>query len=275
MNARTLERFFSQEWHILPDAAQSLLLAVTSNESRSGSSEPRTARPTHDADGNEFAQMEILDSGLAIIPIHGPLVAGATASEKEWFGVVSYDDIAEDIDNATNQGVDKILLDIHSPGGGVTGLAEMAAKIDDLSGVIDVYSFNRGCCASAAEYLSAGATARFGVASSINGSIGTILQTLDISKMLETIGVKVHTFASGKYKATGNPYSAMTEDQSAFLKDWVKTWADDFKAHMTNHRPQMKEDHMQGQIFTAAQAWDIGLLDEIVKSRAEVIQAIS
>lgn len=273
MNPRTLDRFFSQEWHILPDAAQTLLLSVMQLDEKSDG-EPMDARPTHDVNGDAMPQLQVLDSGLAIVPIHGPLMDNATGSDKFFMGVTSYQDIADDIDTALNQGVENFLLDIMCPGGTVRGLAECASVISELADSMNVASFNRGTSASAAEYLSAAALPRYGMVSSVNGSIGSILQTIDVSKMLEKFGVTVNTFASGKYKAMGNPYMAMTDDQKDFLKGWVKNSANDFKDHMRIHRG-LKDDHMEGQIFTAAQALNIGLLDEIVKSRAEVIQAIS
>ena len=230
-------------------------------------------RPTIDVWGDEISQMVLTDSGLAIVPVHGPLLNGATGSDKR-FGFISHQDVADDLDTAVAHGAEQILLDINSPGGTVAGTPELAAKIDGLAGAVDIFSFNRGLSASAAEYLSAGVTARFATASAVNGSIGTILQTMDVSKMLENFGVKVHTFASGKYKGMGNPYREMTDDERAFLKQWVSDLGAEFADHMKAHRPGMQAEHFQGQTFSTKEAISIGLIDAVVRSRDEVLQAI-
>lgn len=282
MNLRTLDRFFPADgWHILPAAFENLLLTVLQGGPQEYDDEGglapshRDRRPKVDYNGDEIQQMTVTEHGLAIVPIHGPLMKGATGSDKYYFGVISHEDVEADLDEAVAQGATDILLDINSPGGTVAGTPELAAKIDELAGsAVNLYSFNRGLSASAAEYLSAGASHRFAVESSINGSIGTILQTLDLSKMLENFGVKVHTFASGKYKGTGNPYTAMTDDQKDYLKSMVKQLGAGFAAHMQSHRPSMQSEHFQGQTFTAKEALAIGLTDETVRTRAEVLAAI-
>jgi signal peptide peptidase SppA len=286
-NTAALQRFFTHDWHIYPAALDPLLLALCSVEpvasfSSSSSSPsahsagptPVAKRPTHDAYGDEIPRMEITSSGLAIVPVHGPLLKGATGSDKKFYGVTSHEDVADDLNDAMAHGATRILLDMNSPGGTVSGTPELAALIDEIAGAVDLFSFNGSLSASAAEYLSAGAVARFGVSSSINGSIGTILQTVDFSKLLDNLGIKVNLFTSGKYKGTGNPYVAMTDDQRDYLKSMVKTLGAEFADHMTAHRPAMKPDHMQGQVFTGKQALEIGLLDQLVQSRAEAIRLI-
>jgi signal peptide peptidase SppA len=293
LNPAALQRFFSQDWHIYPAALDPLLLVllsccvrpvaaspVAASASPSAHSadatreEPIARRPSHDAYGDEIPKMEITSSGLAIVPVHGPLLKGATGSDKKYYGVISHEDVADDLNQALAEGATKILLDINSPGGTVAGTPELAALIDEISGAVDLFSFNGQLSASAAEYLSAGAVARFGVSSSINGSIGTILQSVDFSRMLDSLGITVNLFTSGKFKGTGNPYVAMTDEQKDYLKSMVKTLGAEFAQHMTAHRPAMKPDQMQGQVFTGKQALEIGLLDQLVQSRAEAIRLI-
>lgn len=230
-------------------------------------------RPGHDRYGDAIPAMEMTDDGIAIVPVHGAMVKRATGSDKYRYGVTSHDDIEDDLDEALSRGARAILLDINSPGGTVAGTPELAAKVDKIGGVVDIYSFNGQLSASAAEYFSAGVAARFGVGSSINGSIGTILQTMDISRMLEQFGITVNLFTSGKYKATGNPVKPMTDEQREFVQGLVKNLGGQFKDHMQMHRP-LKDEHLQGQVFTGQQALDIGLLDQLVSSRAEALSLI-
>lgn len=284
MNLRALQRFFSQDWHILPSAIEPLILAIVSEEEEHSShsshhSHPETQamanRPKYDRNGDPLPQMEMTDAGTAIVPIHGPIVSGATGSDKYNYGVTSPEDIAADLDEAVNQGATTILLDVNSPGGTVLGGAELAAKIDDLAGAFDLFSFNHGVSASLAEFLTVSATARFGLPSSINGSIGTILQSFDLTGLLDKFGVKVNTFASGKYKGMGSPFRSLTDAQREYLQSFVNKNAGQFKDRMQMYRPDIEAASMEGQFFDGSEAQSLGFLDELVNSRAQALAAIS
>lgn len=273
MNARTLERFFSQDWNILPAAVEPMLLKLASAENTEREMK-MPARPDHDAGGNELPKLEITPDGIAIVPIKGPLVHNATGEDKYWYNVIAHGDVADDLDQALAEGARAVLLDIDSPGGTVQGTEELAGKIDEVAGAVDVFSFNNGLCCSAAEYLSVGAVMRMGLPSSLNGSIGVILQTFDFSKMLERFGVTVNLFTSGKFKGTGHPAKALTDDQREYLQAHVKMMADEFKGHVRAHRPSMTDELMQGQTFTGKQALNIELLDQLVQRRSQALGLI-
>lgn len=274
MNLSALQRFISHEWHLLPDAIEGLLFKIAASDERE-QDQPLEKRPTEDAWGDPIDQMEFTDAGVAIIPVHGPLIKGALPSDKYYFRAVAYEDIEMDLDEAMNRGVETILLDMDSPGGTVAGMEEFAAKVDAVGQAVDLFSFNGACCASAAEYLSVGAVARFATPSSVNGSIGTILQTVDLSRLLEQMGITINQFASGKYKGTGSPWKPLTDDQRQFLHSLVRNLASNFKDRMQLYRADLTADHMEGQWFYGKEASQIGLIDELVMSRAAVLSAIS
>src|SRR5262245_59692762 len=136
MNLRTIDRFFSQSWHILPSAFETMMLSVLDQDKFAENY--RTPdyivhRPTIDAYGDEIARMRGTQNGVAIVPVHGALMANASGSDKYYYGVISHEDIAEDLDEAVNRGAEAILLDINSPGGTVAGTPELASKIDELA----------------------------------------------------------------------------------------------------------------------------------------------
>jgi ClpP class serine protease len=99
--------------------------------------------------------------------------------------------------------------------------------------------------------------------SSLVGSIGCVLSVLDASAFLESIGLKVTTFASGKYKAAGNSNTPMTDDHKEYLQGLVTKSADAFKGFVSRFR-NIKPESMEGQVFTAPDAVKAGLADEIV-----------
>ena len=244
---------------------------------RTGTLAAMPRRPTSDIYGEDIAQMTI-QSGIAIVPIHGALVQGASGFEKWYDGVRSHEDIDEDLDaaeNALQSGKARaILLDMKSPGGTVAGTPELAARISALAQALPVYSFNGSLSASAAEYLSAAAQVRFATPSSTNGSIGVILQRMTMTGWLEMWGVKVDLFTSGKLKAAQHPLKELSESDREHLQGRTDELGAEFRAHMLAHRPALQAGTMQGQVFTGTNAAKNGLVDALVPSLRAVLAAI-
>lgn len=274
----TLEKFFGQALHIKPTAGLALLQQVIAaskgleDQAAAEPPQPRAQRPKTNCFGDPIAQMEFTDDNIAIIPIHGPLVKGATGFEKYRFGVASHEDISDDIEAALYKGgAAALLFDMSSPGGTVAGTPELADDIAAAADLVPVLVYNGRLSASAAEYITAGASYRVGTGSAINGSIGTILTTVSFQGLLDSLGIDVNVFASGKYKATGHPAKDLTDAQSEFLSKFVTVRADEFKGHMTTYRPGLKAASMEGQIFTGREALSAGLLDDLVHDREEAL----
>lgn len=275
MNPQAFDRIFGQPLYMHEPAALTLALAVLQSEIPEPK-EAMPARPKVDYYGDAIPQMEIVDR-TALIPVSGGIIKGATGFDKYAFGVTSHDDISADLDAAFAQRdkLDRVCLLMNSPGGSAMGCPELGGKVAQMrdSG-LPVLSWNESLCCSAAEYISAGAIYRGASPSSMNGSIGARMDVVDISRMLEKFGVHVEVFASGKYKAAGHPAKPLTDDQKDYFATAIKKLGAEFQTHMATQRPAMKLAHMQGQIFTGAEALDIGLVDTLANSRAEFLQSI-
>ena len=112
-----------------------------------------------------------------------------------------------------NPNVQRIVLDIDSPGGTVAGTPEAAAQIAAANKVkrVDAWTGNLMC--SAAYYLAAGCRGVYAAPSATVGSIGVYLPVVDRSEMYKAMGVKVDIIKSGKYKGMGFPGTSLTDDQ--------------------------------------------------------------
>lgn len=280
-----ISKYLAQEWIILESHALELfqrLLALQAGPMEAGLRERAGAaadgkRPKRDAYGDEIEQMTLRE-GIAVVPIHGALVQGASGFEKFCAGVRSHEDVHADLDRAENA-VDSgeargILLEMKSPGGTVAGTPELAARIQQLAGRMAVASFNGDLSASAAEYLSAAAAPRFATPSSTNGSIGVILQRVSLVGRLEQMGIEVTTFTSGKLKAAANPYKPLTEGDASYLQGRTDALGVEFRAWMQSHRPGLTSDSMEGQVFTGRQALANGLIDALEPNQRAVLRAL-
>ena len=219
--------------------------------------------------GGELPKMEI-QKGVAVIPINGPLLQHAGMMDK-MCGACSYDDIKADIRSAVSQGVRGIVLNINSPGGEMTGCCEAAEFISEVSDTTPIYAFTDSTMASAAYHLAAGCTGIFTTGSASVGSIGCIIGFMDTSKAMAAQGVKPVYITSGKYKGAGAQGTSLTEDQYAYLEGMVLEAADGFKTFVTNHRPSVDDETMQGQVFFGRVAADNGLCDAVVDELDDVV----
>lgn len=133
-------------------------------------------------DGSDFTR--IVD-GVAVVPVRGALMRQFSF----WFW--SYEEVCRDVALAqANPSVQAIILDIDSPGGLVAGCGDAARAIRD-SGDKPVVSFVGGMCASAAYYL-ASATSRIIIGSGSGlGSIGTVIEYVDLEPMMEAMGARI------------------------------------------------------------------------------------
>lgn len=133
--------------------------------------------------GSDFAR--VID-GVAVIPVMGPLMR--TFSYWAW----SYEEIGRDIALArADKSVKAIILNIDSPGGLVAGCADLARMIRQGADGKPVEAFVGGMAASAAYWL-ASAADRIGVGSgAIVGSIGAVIEYVDIEPMFEKMGARM------------------------------------------------------------------------------------
>ena len=109
---------------------------------------------------------------IAVVPIQGVLDKRVSEMAKS-SGAMGMDDIEKMLGEAlTDDSISGILLDVDSPGGSVTGVPELAAKIAAASNQKPIVAYTDSLMASAAYWLSAGANAIFAAESATVGSIG-------------------------------------------------------------------------------------------------------
>jgi signal peptide peptidase SppA len=228
-------------------------------------------RPETDAFGRPMDIKMVIESGVATIPIFGPLLQHASLLAKQC-GATSYDDIREDLENAANARVDCAILNFNSPGGQATGCLECAEFIRDFQEEtgIPVYAFTDTQMCSAAYFLASACDTIFATRTAMVGSIGVIIALMDSSKAMENEGLKPMIFSSGKFKATGAPGVAFTPEQIEYLESMVADGFAQFADFVSEQRPQVSMDSMQGQVFWGEQALTAGLVDDTVNTISDL-----
>ena len=202
---------------------------------------------------------------VAIMSIAGAIMGG------DGFARAQLDHIAED------ESVKAIVLRVDSPGGTVSGSDEIhhrlaaLAKQRDLPVVVSM----GGIAASGGYYVAMANGGRddviFAEPATLTGSIGVIIPHFDLSKMIKRFDVRDDSVASGPLKEMLSPTKDRTPELADRERRVLKSLVDDmfvrFKQIVREGRPKMDAEAVDkvatGQIFTAQQAVEAGLVDRI------------
>lgn len=171
---------------------------------------------------------------------------------------------------ATNdRHVRAILMEIDSPGGGITAsdeLYEALLRFKRSRSDRTVVTHIRDMAASGGYYVAAASDYIMAEPTSVVGSIGVIMQTLNWEELSQKIGVRDTTIKSGENKDLLNPFHAPSEEQVGLLQEMIDSMYNRFVQIVHDSRQIPMEDLKEiadGRIFDAQTARRHNLVDEI------------
>ncbi len=181
--------------------------------------------------------------------------------------IMDVSEIVEKIDNATNNSAIKgVLLIVDSPGGSVAPSIEIAYAVKRLKEKKPVVVYAKGTIASGSYYASIWADKIIANPGSMVGSIGVIMQGVDLSGLMNKIGIKNQVVQAGLYKQVGTSDRPWKQYEINELNKVIQGTYDMFTQDVARARKlNLKKRDMfaNAHIFTATQAKDIGLIDEV------------
>jgi protease IV len=162
-----------------------------------------------------------------------------------------------------------IILEVNSPGGGVTpsdeiynALRKFRASRPDRRVVV----FIRDLGASGAYYAAMAGDFIIAEPTAVVGSIGVIMQTMNLQGLSEKIGITDVTIKSGTNKDMLNPFRPVDTNQLALLQVLIDDMQTRFSGIMAESRKldrAAKPELFDGRIFSAGDALNKGLIDEV------------
>lgn len=204
---------------------------------------------------------------VAVIPIYGT-ISQRMDMMSEMSGGTSTQHVGAQFDAAlANASVSSIVLDIDSPGGSVSGVPELAAKIKAARGQKPVIAVANSLMASAAYWIASAADEIVASPSADVGSIGVYQAHLDASAHLEAEGLKYTLISAGKFKVEGNPYEALSDEARASMQASVDEFYATFTGDVASNRGVSVKDvrggYGEGRVLTAKSALAAGMIDRV------------
>jgi protease-4 len=175
------------------------------------------------------------------------------------------------IDAATvDDAVKGVLLEVDSPGGLVADSHQIYHRLQRLAEKKPIYVAMKRMAASGGYYISMGAGPEgriFVEPTTWTGSIGVIIPRYNATELANKFGVTSDSLKTGEFKDSLNPFRDLTPREREVWDKILDDAFGRFVAVISRNRPPLDDAAVRalatGQIYTANQALENGLVDEI------------
>ncbi len=206
---------------------------------------------------------------IGVIPIEGAILN----SERI---------VTQLVDFREDENIRAIILRIDSPGGGVGPSQEVYREVRKTIKTKKVFASMGSVAASGGYYIAAAANKIIANPGTITGSIGVIVEFVQLQDLLKKIGVGMEVLKSGEFKDVGSPHRKMSDRDRALVQDLISDIQGQFVKAVAQGRGLSEDKVMEiadGRIISGAQAKEFGLIDvlgnfrdavELAKRAAEI-----
>ncbi len=203
---------------------------------------------------------------IAVVPIQGTIVpADATVAGVQ--PTSTPEGLADALQQAKDDpGVAAIVLEVNSPGGGVTASDEMHRSILDFREQTGkpVVVYMGDVAASGGYYISTAADRIVANETTLTGSLGVIFTLTDFSELADRYGVEQEVVKSGEFKDMGSSFRDLTPEEREIFQSIVDEAYDEFVSVIVEGRDLSEErvrEIADGRVYSAEQAKELGLVD--------------
>ena len=210
------------------------------------------------------------DAKIALIPLSGTIQSGG-GGMGPFKGPDMIEAFRRQLDRAAKDpAVKGVLLEINSPGGGLTASDILARRVEAFRKETKkpVLALISDLGASGGYMVALSADKVWAHPTSIVGSIGVIMMGFDLQGLSEKIGVKDRTWKSSKsgLKDMLSPFRDPTPEEKALVQGLLDEYHDRFIEEFRASRKMTKEEALKladGRIYTAAAALKLKMLDAL------------
>jgi len=159
-----------------------------------------------------------------------------------------------------------LILRIDSPGGTVVGGESLYHAIRKVAAEKPVVAVMGEMAASGGYMVAIAADRIYAREGTITGSIGVILQTTDVTGLLDKLGVSAEAIKSAPLKAVPSPFEKLTDDGRRATQGLIDDMYAMFVGMVAERRgldAEKAKELADGRVFTGRQAAANGLIDGI------------
>jgi len=204
-------------------------------------------------------EKNVLDK-VAILTISGTILGGDNTYIKKQIDSISKD-----------KNVKAVVLRIVSPGGTISGSDYYLEQLKRMKSKrrIPVIVSMGSMATSGGYYVAMVGDQLFAEQTTITGSIGVIAPMYDLSELCQKIGVSSDPVVSGPMKGMGDFTKPVSEEEKKIWQALIDDNFERFKQIIREGRPRFAakpeelDEIATGQVYTANQALDNGLIDRI------------
>lgn len=193
---------------------------------------------------------------IGVLKIHGTIGSS-----------VKYDQLSPLIKKIEkNKSIKSVILDINSPGGGVTDSDLIYSSLKNLNRTKPIIAYVQGLGASGGYLIACSANRIIASEGSILGSIGVISVRPVMTDFLKKIGVEINVNKTGEFKDSGSAWRKQTKKDGEYLQEFIDDYYNRFLKIVAKNRNTDVDKIKKvadGKIYWAPKAKELGLIDEI------------
>lgn len=221
----------------------------------------------------------ILCAAILVLGIVMSVILSLTGPSKglsfgDRIGVITVEGIIADPDPVLKQLVDfrkdgrikAIILRVNSPGGAVAPSQEIYREVRRTSQTKKVIASMGTLAASGGYYIAAGADKIVASPGTISGSIGVIMEFVQVEDLLNRWGIGLEVVKSGEFKDVGSPHRKMSARDRELVEGLTEEIRDQFVEAVAQGRNLPLEtvrEVADGRILSGARCMQLGLVDTL------------
>ncbi len=215
-------------------------------------------------------------AGVALLVVASALLPDIDVPGEDRIGLIRVEGVILDAKDTVadlkrfgdSSSIKAIVLRIDSPGGGVVPSQEIHDAVQRVRTKQNktVVASMGTVAASGGYYIAAAADRIIANPGTLTGSIGVIMELVNLEGLLKKVGVEGVVVKSGHYKDIGSPFRKMGADDRRILQSVMDDVHNQFIEAVAEGRSldiAAVRTLADGRIFTGRQAVDVKLVDEL------------
>lgn len=269
MNGRAFAALFGVPWLIRPDKLGEIVEVFDARvENRLpelkellGQFEARRADDAGDGERRAYR----MDGDIAVIDLIGTISKRPSLFSS---GGASAEGFVRAIRGAAADAKAKaIVVNVDSPGGAVSGIAEAGDAVFALRGKKPIVAVANDCACSAAYWIASAADRLVVAPTAMVGSVGVYIALRNWSEADKKDGYSTRILKAGKHKAAGHPAVPLAAEDAAAIQETVDRYYALFVAAVARNRglavDVVRDTLADGREWIGAQAVELGAADEV------------